>query len=268
MGLAVCTGEFTFSSEVKFSKPIKVEFEYNNPTSNDYIGIFEYSEGDDLNNNPFYGETLQYYTYFCASQTRRECAALDEGKGSVVFNGVDPSEEDSDQWPLNPRSYKLCHIRQGSDGNDNETGELIGECKKLTVTLGKKKKKKLIKKGFVKSKKKKYDYKEEIVIKFDSALKSQNSWIGIYQKNNDQFMWVYTGCNNVDGDQKNRPMKSNDCKQRKKNGKVTFGPDNTGRADFEWPPLPGDYYIRLNYYNNDPHNLYIEGDDTFTVREK
>jgi len=142
VNLLAVTGKITFSSKVKFAEPIEVEFKYKNATIHDYIGIYDYNKGDDLSNNPF-NETLQYYTYFCASQDRVHCAALDVGKGSVVFNGVDPSEENDEQWPLNPRSYKLCHIRQGYE-NGKETGELIGKCKKLKVKLIKKKKKKNI----------------------------------------------------------------------------------------------------------------------------
>ena len=266
VNLLAVTGKITFSSKVKFSKQIEVEFDkVKDATIHDYIGIYEYNKGDNLNNNPF-NERLQFYTYFCASQKGVECAALGKGNGSVVFNGVDPDEGYKDQWPLNPRSYKLCHIRQGYE-NGKETGELIGKCKKLKVKLIKKKKKKIFGGyGFVRAEKSEYDYEEEIEISFNSVMKSQNAWIGIYQKKiTRERMWVYTGCNNVTGDQENNYKMTNDCIKEKKKGKVTFGPNNTGRADMDWPPTPGEYYIRLNYYNNNPHDLYIEGDETFTV---
>jgi len=266
VNLLAVTGKITFSSTVKFSEPIEVEFEYENATIHDYIGIYDNKNGDGLDVNPF-GRDLYFYTYFCASQDRVHCAALTEGKGSVVFNGVDPSEENDEQWPLNPWKYKLCHMRQGSDENDNETGELIEKCKKLKVKLSKKKKKKLKKKASVQAVKQKYGKGEEIEISFNSVMKSQNTWIGIYPKNDDNYyMWVYTGCNNVLGDQEDSDDKSNDCIKKKKKGKVTFGPDNTGRADFEWPPPAGEYYIQLHYYNNSPYDLYVEGDETFTVK--
>ena len=269
VNLLAVTGKIKFSSRVKFSKQIEVEFDkVKDATIHDYIGIYEYNKGDNLNNNPF-NERLQFYTYFCASQSRVECAALGKGNGSVVFNGVDPDEGYKDQWPLNPRSYKLCHMREGSDGNGKETGELIGKCKKLKVKLSRKRKEKIKNDGFVLAEK---SYKEgdKIEISFNSVMKSQNSWIGIYQKNithptNEKYMWVYTGCDNVLGDQKNIKGMSNDCIKKKKKGKVTFGPDNTGRAALDWPPPPGEYYIRLNYYNNDPHDFYIAGNETFTV---
>jgi len=269
VNLLAVTGKITFSSKVEFSEPIEVEFEYENATIHDYIGIYDNKNGDGLDVNPF-GRDLYYYTYFCASQDRVHCAALDDGKGSVVFNGVDPSEENDEQWPLNPRSYKLCHIRQGYE-NGKETGELIGKCKKLKVKLIKKKKKKIFGGyGFVRAEKSEYDYEEEIEISFNSVMKSQNTMIGIYTKNNDtevwEEMWVYTGCNNVLGDQEDSDDKSNDCIKKKKKGKVTFGPDNTGRADFEWPPPAGEYYIQLHYYNNSPYDLYIPGDETFNVK--
>ena len=269
VNLLAVTGKITFSSRVKFSKQIEVEFDkVKDATIHDYIGIYEYNKGDNLNNNPF-NERLQFYTYFCASQKGVECAALGKGNGSVVFNGVDPDEGYKDQWPLNPRSYKLCHMREGSDENGKETGELIGKCKKLKVKLSRKRKEKIKNDGFVLAEK---SYKEgdKIEISFNSVMKSQNSWIGIYQKNithptNEKYMWVYTGCDNVLGDQINIKGMSNDCIEKKKKGKVTFGPDNTGRAALDWPPPPGEYYIRLNYYNNDPHDFYIAGNETFTI---
>jgi len=267
VNLLAVTGKITFSSKVNFAEQIEVEFEYKNATKHDYIGIYDYNKGDDLSINPFNETFLYFYTYFCASQDRVHCAALTAGKGSVVFNGVDPSEENDEQWPLNPRKYKLCHIRQGSDKNGTETGELIGNCKKLKVKLIKKKKKKIFGGyGFVRAVKSEYDYEEEIKIKFNSVMRSQNTMIGIYPKNNDKEMWVYTGCNNVLGDQEDSDDKSNDCIKKKKKGKVTFGPDNTGRAAFEWPPPAGEYYIQLHYYNNAPYDLYVEGDETFTVK--
>jgi len=277
VNLLAVTGKITFSSKVKFAEPIEVEFKYKNATIHDYIGIYDYNKGDDLSNNPF-NETLQYYTYFCASQTKELCTALTAGKGSVAFNGVDPSEEYYDQWPLNPRTYKLCHMREGyvfvndtwtGELKKKETGELIGKCKKLKVKLSRKRKEKIKNDGYVLAEK---SYKEgdKIEISFNSVMKSQNSWIGIYQKNithptNEKYMWVYTGCDNVLGDQINIKGMSNDCIEKKKKGKVTFGPDNTGRAALDWPPPPGEYYIRLNYYNNDPHDFYIAGNETFTI---
>jgi len=264
VNLLAVTGKITFSSKVNFAEQIEVEFEYKNATRHDYIGIYDYNKGDDLSINPFNETFLYFYTYFCASQDRVHCAALDEEKGSVVFNGVDPSEEDDDQWPLNPREYKLCHMRQGYE--NGETGELIGKCKKLKVKLKKKSEKKLEKKGFVRAVKQEYDEGEKIKIRFNSVMKSQNTWIGIYKKNNHEEMWVYTGCNNVLGDQEDSDDKSNDCIKKKKKGKVTFGPDNTGRATLDWPPPPGEYYVEIHYYNNAPWDLYIEGNETFTVR--
>jgi len=231
VNLLAVTGKFTFPSKVEFSEPIEVEFEYENATIHDYIGIYDNKNGDGLDVNPF-GRDLYFYTYFCASQDRVHCAALTAGKGSVVFNGVDPSEEDDDQWPLNPRKYKLCHMRQGSDNNNNETrpgyengetGELIGKCKKLKVKLSKKKKKKYEKNGFVRAEKLEYDQGEKIKISFNSVMKSQNSWIGIYKKNNHEEMWVYTGCNNVLGDQEDSDDKSNDCIKKKEKRKYAGG---------------------------------------------
>jgi len=270
-------------SPANFAEQIEVKFESNEATTNDYIGIYKYGRNNDktknLARNPF-GEKLHFYSYFCGSQDKVSCKALEEGEGSVVFNGVDPSEAYESHWPLNPRVYKVCHMRLVDDEDTVESfvqpAKLIGECKELQVKLPTKKKK-IWRRSFVKSEKEKYKYGEEIKIQFKSGIETQNSWIEIYKTNRFyDLMWLYTGCNNVLGDQDQSPYESNDCKETEKKGYVTFGPENTGDAEFswpgkptlDWPPPAGEYSIRLNFYYNYPKTLYKEAENTFTVEEE
>lgn len=256
-----------------FAKRIKVEFTVDEATKDDYIGIYYYDTGPPyyydegpLDTNPF-GEDLMYYVYLCGSQERVMCDAVQDGTGTVFFDGLDPSEEYEDQWPLNPRRYKVCHMRQGEDDDGNETGELIQACKKMTVKMNKKKRIKVENKASVEAVKNTYNVDEKITVKFDLAFKSQNSWVGIYDldPNGDELMWVYTGCNNVLGDQVQTGDESNDCIKKKKKGQVTFDESNTGRSSQEWPLPPGEYYLKLQYYNNSPYDLYKQADFTFSV---
>jgi len=267
--LLAVTADLTVPKSRPFAKPIKVEFSVDVATENDYIGIYNYDNGP-LDESPF-NEELQFFVYLCGSQERVTCAAVEDGSGSVTFNGVDPTEEYYDQWPLNPRKYKVCHMRQGTDADENETGELIQNCKKLTVKMGKKKKQKIEKKAYVRTVKNSYSVGEKIEVKFNSGFKSQNSWIGIYfddgfdDDGGDELLWVYTGCNNVAGDQIEIDDKSNDCIKKRKKGKVTFDESNTGRSELDWPLPEGVYRLRLEYYNNSPWGLYKDAEETFKV---
>merc|ERR1711937_839548 len=87
-----------------------------------------------LDTNPFH-EDLQFYVYLCGSQHPEKCDALEDGHGVVTFDGQDPSEEYFDQWPLNPRLYKVCHMREFRDKWGRENGRLIQDCEEMEVVL-------------------------------------------------------------------------------------------------------------------------------------
>jgi len=264
--LLAITAELKVPKKHPFGKRVKVEFTVDEATKDDYIGIYNYKKGDPLDTNPF-GEDIQFYVYLCGSQDRVTCAAVEDGSGTVVFDGIHPTEEYYDQWPLNPRSYKVCHVRQGEDSNGDETGELIQNCKAMKVRISKKRKKKVRNKAYVKAVKNTYDFEETIEVDFDLAFKSQNSWVGIYTLDDleDTIMWVYTGCNNVLGDQVESDDDSNDCIKKRRKGLVTFDETNTGRSSQEWPLPVGEYVLKLEYYNNSPHDLFKQAEDTFSV---
>jgi len=259
-----------------FTKPVSVEFTINDAENLDWMGIFYYSKGDDLEANPGHEDDL-FWTYTCGSQESSGCDAVTDG--IVTFNGVDPVEESGNQWPINPGKYKVCHMREGEDDNGDETSELLQPCKILDIKLSKKWPKK-VNRATIESKKTKYTRGSKITAKFNAKLSIPNGWVGIYNatvptnatEDESLMMWVYTGCNNVNGDQAGEGVidedKSNDCIKMKKKGKVNFTGGNTGRAPTEWPLPEGEYYLRLEYYYNHPYHLFQNSTKTFMVVAK
>jgi len=271
-----CQGQREATLNVKkktgYTKPISVSYTISDPTSNDWIGIYKYSKGDDLNENPGHDD-MSFWTYACGTQEPTDdCEATSEGK--VIFNGIDPTEESDSQWPICDGKYKVCHMREGEDADGNETGELLQSCKPFTVKMTKGFKKKVTK-ASVEPMKSKYSEGETVGVKFNAKNKVPNGWIGIYEKgetNPDNYIvWLYTGCNNVVGDQDGDGVvdedKSNDCKKIKKKGKVTFNKDTLDRngPDDDWPLPPGEYYLKIHYRNNGPHDLFKDSEETFKV---
>jgi len=264
VNLLVVTAVLIVPNEVPFGERIAVEFEVIEAKEGDYIGIYNYIGGS-LTANP--SGSLQYYVFLCGSQESVTCDAVEAGSGTVFFDGVDPTEEFLYQWPLNPGRYKVCHMRQVFDNNSFETDELIQDCKVMTVKICKREEWTVQISAFVRAVKNTYNLDEKIVVEFDAIYGSQNSWVGIYSVNNPLFeaMWVYTGCNNVLGDQVETPEKSNDCIQTKIKGEVTFDESNTGRSSQEWPLPKGEYVLKLQYFNNPPFTLNKKSEETFSV---
>lgn len=248
----------------RFTEPVDVEFSTDDATNQDWIGIFTYIKEENLEEVP--SGSSQFWTYTCGTQTWIEdtCEAVPNGK--VTFDGVDPDEGSADQWPINPGKYTVCHMREDMAG----ATLLIQPCKVLTIQLSNKWEKKAQKKASVKALKTEYKVDEKIKVKFDAKLKIPNGYVGIYRADDDkEMLWVYTGCNNVKGDQEGPgeidEEKSNDCIKTKKKGKVSFSKKNTGRSGIDWPLPVGEYYLRLQYYNNSPQDLFKESKDNFFV---
>jgi len=257
--IAACQGQpdLTVKKSTKFTKPVIVNFRNNNPKNDDRIVIFNYSDEDDLEVYPS-GEAEMFSSRTCRVMTWPECEAVADG--TVTFNGVDPSEEVSNQWPMNPRKYKVCHVRGWDE-------ELIQPCKVFEVKFPNKMKNKT-KSAMVKAVKEEYEYKENIVVEFNANLMVPNGWVGLYDVNSNgayESMWLYTGCNNVEGDQTSKGARSNDCMKTKKKGKVRFRRANTGRSVDSWPLDVGEYYVRLEYYNNYEEKLSKTAEKTIKI---
>jgi len=252
-------------SKIRFSTPVVASFVIDNPTTNDYIGIYRRDANDSLSTNPFDME-LQFWAY-TNSGTQETTLLPALGRGRVTFNGVDPSEEGADQWPMNPRTYKVCPMRESYDSDNKEKGELLADCVPLEIKLANRIRNRVEREAFVSALQPEGGVKVGVPfqVSFNSRVKSSNSWIGIYHDDDleNTIMWVYTGCDNVLGDQEG--IESNDCLKKRKRGTVTFSEENTGRATQIWPLPEGEYVLRLEYFNNSPHELYKQAVNTLKV---
>jgi len=253
-----------FESPAIFAEQIEVKFESSETTTKDYIAIYR---NTDLAKDPSLKPL--FYSYLCGSQDKVSCTALEAGEGSVVFNGVDPSEAFKRYWPPNPNKYKVCHRRLEKKRHTVDVrrhrrkSQLIGECKVLQVKLPTSRLR-ILRRTDLMSVKETYKYGEEIQIKFKSGIETQNTWIQFYGSNVSCGMWLYTGCNNNVGDQD----ESDDCKETAKEGIVTFGPENVGNSWCAWPPPAGEYYFSIHFLMNYPDTLYKDSDVSFFVEEE
>jgi len=245
-------------SKIHFSRPVVVSFNVDNPTTNDWIGIYKTNPKDSLSTNPV-DRKLLFWAYTCSDRKSLPLDPTALTTGTVTFNGVDPSEEYWDQWPLNPRKYKVCLMRKTIDQSVEEGVELLADCVPLKINLGNKKKNKATNKAKVYALEPVVKFDVPFQVFFDSRFKVSNSWVGIYLPDNlkTEVMWVYTGCDNVLGDQELHPTwdSSNDCIKKRKKGTVNFNATNTGRASQDWPLPVGEYVVRLEYLNNKPYWL-------------
>jgi len=250
----------TFKTRNPFGKPVSVKFDTASPTSNDYIGIYYHTKDDSLTANPFDDYEAMFWAY-TSNQSQEWDSDIKTGSGTIIFNGVDPSEEGENQWPINPRMYKVCFMR-ANWVNNTETSTLLGECKVLKIKIDKKQIRKVDKKAEVRAKKSEYQVGEEVNVLFKLPFTVANSWVGIYNTTNldDYITWLYTGCNNVVGDQ----VDSEGCVATKKKGKLNFNAINNGD---KWPLKADTYTLRVNVYNNYPYELYKQAEETFEVKE-
>mmetsp|Transcript_31337 Transcript_31337/g.37288 ORF Transcript_31337/g.37288 Transcript_31337/m.37288 type:complete len:275 (-) Transcript_31337:303-1127(-) len=250
----------SFAKNWPFGKPVSVKFDTASPTSNDYIGIYYHTKDDSLTANPFDNYDTLFWAY-TSTKTQEWDEEIEKSEGKILFNGVDPSEQGEIYWPMNPRMYKVCFMREG-DVDGTETGTLLGECKVLRIKMNKNKKKKVAKKAVVRAKKPEYQVGDEVNVFFKLPFKVANSWVGIYDIKNldDSITWLYTGCNNVVGDQ----VDSEGCVATKKKGKLNFNAITNGD---KWPLKADTYTLRVNVYNNYPYELYKQAEETFEVKE-
>lgn len=264
----------TVDRKQKYTKPVTVSWTISDPSDMDWFAIYKYSIDDPLDYNP-YDEDSMFWTYACGTQDPGDdCSAISDGQ--VVFNGVDPTEEDDDQWPISNGMYKVCHFREGEDDEGNETAELLQPCKPFNVRFTERFKAKWPT-GSVEPVESTYSEGETVVAQFDAGTYVPNGWIAIFKKGEtdpgNYEVWIYTGCNNVVGNQDGDGVvdddKSNDCTRVKRKGKVTFNANTLYRngPENDWPLAPGEYFLRLQYKNNSPYNVYKDSTTTFTVVE-
>ena len=113
----------TVKKQIAFSKRVVMSFNVNIPTTKDQIGIYRSDTNENLSANPFENEDCMFWAY---TNSATQGNIFDDARttGTFTFNGIDPSEEDWNQWPVNPGKHKVCLMRESTDENDDELGEL------------------------------------------------------------------------------------------------------------------------------------------------
>jgi len=251
-------------NKYQFDQAISVRFTYPNsyvPKNRDWVGIFKDTDRSlPLTTYPG-GGYLSFYLRIC-NQQNAPCPNSSPlpSTGTLKFYVTDPDSENNNQWPIPLGRYRACLIDDGaSDNVSSGNFTVVGECKKFRVQKSKKSQN-MARKSRVRVLKTTYAYKETISASFKNDKKITNAWVGIYEYSttlkkvdreiiDNPLLWVYTGCNNVDG---NQPT-SHNCGKKKKHGQVDFREDNTGRAELDWPLPPGKYMMIFSCDNNNPH---------------
>jgi len=246
-------------NKLQYDQAINIKFDYPQdyaPKDRDWVGIFEDTNPSlPLTTYPESDGNLSFYLRIC-NQSDAPCPALPlPTTGTLQFYVKDPSAAYEKQWPIPIGEYRACLVDDGGSGNEY-TGnyQVVGSCMKFSVKKSRKSRK-MVSKSRVKVLKSTYNYEETISASFKNARMITNAWVGIYDYDadlkkgdpgvDDPLMWVYTGCNNVMGDQNT----NNNCAVKKKHGQVDFKEDNT----YGWPLPEGKYMLMISFDNNSPH---------------
>jgi len=246
-------------NKLQYDQAINIKFDYPQdyaPKDRDWVGIFEDTNPSlPLTTYPESDGNLSFYLRIC-NQSDAPCPALPlPTTGTLQFYVKDPSAAYEKQWPIPIGEYRACLVDDGGSGNES-TGnyQVVGSCMKFSVKESKKSTK-MVLKSRVKVLKSTYNYEETISASFKNARMITNAWVGIYDYDadlkkgdpgvDDPLMWVYTGCNNVMGDQNT----NNNCAIKEKFGQVDFKEDNTDG----WPLPEGKYMVMISFDNNSPH---------------
>jgi len=259
------------------------------PKKWDWIAIFVDS---DAPLDEYDMETSEsFWAYTNGSQDEDVSAPYPE-EGVTTFGVKDPVQEDDQQWPIVPGEYRVClaaYTDNYYDRDDDEHGEsthnmrssnnsddyeVIGLCQRFTIEFSDSQKELIENEAKIVPTKTVYKHHEAVIAHFKTPVDIHNSWVGIYHEEDrkpdadsisSELMWVYTGCDNVGGDQR----ESNDCARLRKEGVSWFDHSTTGRSDYSWPLPPGRYCMVLVYYNNYPIEVFkwSEAEDCFEVLE-
>jgi len=252
---------------LSYDQGIDVTFNYPasiTPKEDDWIGIFVNDDNVPLDKGDSNEKHLAFWTYTCNTQSE---PCLDPQKsGKVIFDVKDPKIEYYYKWPLPSGRYRACLL------NNNKEYDIIGSCKKFSIKL-RGKQKKMVKLAKVKLLQTEFKYKDTIRASFNNPAITRNSMVQIYNytKNfpelaeiRDPLMWVYTGCNNVRGDQ----TETCNCAKKKKKGIVTFYKGNTGRSKVDWPLSPGRYSMLITFDNNLPYENIKSSSTFFDIKDR
>jgi len=240
------------NKKINYTKQIKVRFiNPNTPLRGDFIGIYPDPGKGVPMTSPL--DTPLFWLYNCKSQTCPDDYTPKE-RGVIKFNVKDPVSEDLQQWPLPSGNYRTC---LGTYVDEEDEDILIGKCRPFKV---KSIPIQAINNLKLKNRKKVYGHGDSITATFSAPMPIVNSWVGIYKYIDnppimslpEPMLWVYLGCNNQGGDQK----ESNDCSKKKKYGSITINETSQDPLQESWPIDVGTYQLCIVLDNNTPYNNF------------
>jgi len=244
-GVLIQASTLKFKKSTPYGKPIEISFD--DPTQDEasnlgWIGIYrdygkytmdEIPGRDDLSawQNTWGGQDYLDPPVF---------------SGTLTFSSKYPYSTNEDKFPYVSGNYRVCYINYNTE---SEVDKLI-ICKPLKVKAPKSK---MIEKAKVKAPAKlKDDKRMSFKVKFKTPITVQNQWMGLYHAESDGGLpidmnsvltWVYTGCNNQEGNQSDES-----CVEEKKKGAVNFVLDQQLKK--------GSYRACVHFAINEPFDLF------------
>lgn len=243
------------SSNIAYGSDIAVTFNSSGLSDENWIGIYNETDedfSDDELWSSMCGGQDDYNNPYCPTQS----------SGTVTFSGSDPYQEGYQNWPILPGNKKVCIMTGGILPPkalicapfvvDELPLEAITNSS-LTLT------------------KTTFGYDEDITAEFQAAVGIPNTWIGMYSSDNapngmnklpnDPILWVYSACNNLQGDQ----FTTDNCVEIKRSGSIQFDSTSVGNETVgNWPIESGSFRLCMSFYNNEPYEKFVCS-NTFTV---
>ncbi len=248
--IAASKNKYWYSEEIAINFDV-ADIDDENKTSY-YIGLYDEFPEDGYYN---YDHQSALWSGICGTQESyyTGCDGIEPTKGQVKFYARDPSHDSSSEFPLHPGTYYAClwtfdyyHMGDCTEFEVKALPNIVLD--KATI-------------GPVKANLKTMT----LSVNWATPIPIVKQWIGIFPVdeivngilpyNSTKSTWLYTGCNNQNGDQND----NNDCSVRKTSGVVHFNVGNIDRyGDDIWPPLEGTYRLCLVVQYEPPHtsNVY------------
>lgn len=248
--------KITVASDTDFGADITVLYENPIHDEESWIGISPSST------DPY--KLYKYPAHWANTCGNKKYPCDEVTEGNITFTGADPDQEYAEQWPISPGKKKACLIRN----------KVAMKCDEFTIAD--------IPSDVVESttltiSKSLYLDNEPINADFSTPTGIQNTWVGLYKSSSisststlpeKRALWVYSACNNQDGDQ----SETNNCVDTKTSGTIQI--DDTvdvgdkrmrrtralkkgSKKDLSWP-IPADMYkLCFNFYNNAPYSKFV-----------
>lgn len=233
-------------SFIPFGSDINLMFRNEFPTKFNWVAILDSKNKEEL------------WASMCGDHDSWNKGCPAKRQGTVTFSGTDPDQESYKKWPINPGQKTVCMYGVPKDHN------LKLVCKNFivrgipdSVIAG----------TSLATSSNRYEFKKAIIARFNTPTAYPNTWIGVYSasdisRNMSKLpdkkpkLWVYSSCNNKDGDQN----ESDACMEKKQ-----FGEIKINFKDKYWPVDPGTYYLCMSFYNNPPYTKFKCTETSFFV---